>query len=73
MVMSRNVYVPEINAAEAKALNDGIPSFNNDMSSVYEAPGFRRKAKADPLPFADDTDWTGDVSVYAAPKGEATA
>jgi len=70
-VMSSRVYLPEISATEAREVNDRIPGFNNNMSSVFEedrASG--GKATTDPLPFADDMDWTGDDSVCAAPKAK---
>jgi hypothetical protein len=58
-VMSRRVAVPEISAAEAAALNEGIKRFDNNMSQVFEQ---RIPAGGGPLdkeqpPFADGTDW----------------
>lgn len=35
--MSVRDYEPEITAAEAKALNDALPKFNNKISRIYEA------------------------------------
>ncbi|MDR3508826.1 MAG: DUF3857 domain-containing protein [Caulobacteraceae bacterium] len=43
--MSRRVFAPEISAADAAALNDRLPHFNNKMSTVYQA---KAEPKADP-------------------------
>jgi Domain of Unknown Function with PDB structure (DUF3857)/Transglutaminase-like superfamily len=58
-VMSRRVAVPEIPAAEAKALNDQIPGFDNNMSQVFEQriPLMASPANTDKPPFAEPTDW----------------
>jgi len=56
MVLSSNIYLPEITAVEAKAVNALIPTFNNRQSSVYEVPDTGRPSVA-PLPFGDNADW----------------
>lgn len=55
-VMSRNIYLPEITANEADAVNDIIPSFNNNQSSVYETKG-NNPASSSGLPFGDAAHW----------------
>lgn len=54
-VMSRNIYLPEITAAEADAVNDIIPSFNNSQSRVYESA--ERPLASSSLPFGDAANW----------------
>ena len=54
-VMSSNVYVPEITAAEANSVNAIIPNFNNNQSTVYEARG--GKPQPSSLPFGDNAGW----------------
>jgi hypothetical protein len=55
-VMSRNIYLPEITANEADAVNDIIPSFNNNQSRVYETKG-NNPASSSGLPFGDAANW----------------
>jgi len=60
-VMSTRVEVPEITAAQAEELNQKLPTFNNNMSRVYqirltaEGSAHGSIAKA---PFDEGTDWT---------------
>ncbi|HTN40957.1 MAG TPA: DUF3857 domain-containing protein [Asticcacaulis sp.] len=56
IVMSRNIYLPEITVAEANAVNDIIPSFNNNQSSVYESRE-RNQVSSSSLPFGDAANW----------------
>ncbi|EJL33944.1 transglutaminase-like enzyme, predicted cysteine protease [Caulobacter sp. AP07] len=75
-VMSRRVYTPEITAAEAKATNDALPTFDNNISIVFEAPARLVKA-AGPKPVAgapafgvkdpDVIDWSSPDAPCAAP------
>jgi hypothetical protein len=69
-VMSSRSEKPEISAIEAKAVNDAIPGFNNNMSSVDQEAA-HGSAKPDParqiLPFGDTTDWASDASACSAP------
>lgn len=37
--MSRRALVPEISAAEARAISDRLPAFDNNISRVFQAPG----------------------------------
>ncbi len=53
-VMSSNIYLPEITAAEAAAVNAEIQSFDNNQSSVYEGRG---KLWSSSLPFSDNAGW----------------
>jgi transglutaminase-like putative cysteine protease len=58
-VMSRSVEGREISAQQARAQNDAIPGFNNNMSRVFEAktkPAVGRET----LPFGDGVDWAAD-------------
>ena len=53
-VMSSNIYMREITAADAAAVNSQIQGFDNNQSSVYEGRG---KAWSSPLPFGDNAGW----------------
>lgn len=69
-VMSSNIDEPEISAAEAKAANDAISGFNNNISRVYQASTLQQAGPQPPsrsLPFEDRVDWTGDASACSAP------
>jgi hypothetical protein len=68
-VMSRRVYLPELDARQAAAVNAGISSFNNQQSIVAEErvlPGTKQHADS-ALPFADDVDWSSNPNVCSAP------
>lgn len=69
MVMSRSVEIPEISADEAKAQNEAIAGFNNNMSSVFEADA-PSPPSIGALPFADGVDWATDDSACIAPSGK---
>ena len=75
-VMSRRIYEPEITAAEAQALNDRLPKFDNKISYVYQRDAkytFAAKPLATPPPATDATDWTRPDAPCSAPvKAEAT-
>jgi hypothetical protein len=68
-IQSTNIDRAEIDAAEAKASNDAIPGFNNNMSRVYQVPVLK-SAKPEPagagLPFGDAVDWTDAVPQCSA-------
>lgn len=70
-VMSRQSYLPEIGPAEATALNAQVPSFNNNISSVYLAAATpsSKPAAAGKLPFVDSVDWEGSADACVAPAG----
>ncbi len=65
-VMSRDTYLPEISALDARQVNDAIPRFNNNQSTVYETSA-RAAAKPQPAPFKDDQDWVADPAPCIAP------
>lgn len=72
-VMSTRTEKPEISAVEAKAANDAIPDFNNNMSTVSQEAargGAKPDAAREILPFTDTADWTGDVPACSAPKAK---
>ena len=54
-VMSSNVFLPEITAAEADAVNKAIPAFNNAQSSVFETREHVTSRAS--LPFDDKVGW----------------
>jgi hypothetical protein len=58
--MSRRSVIPEITAAQAEEVNRQLPTFNNNMSTVYEiSPGHELIHEATPAPpFQPDTDWS---------------
>lgn len=64
-VMSRSVEIPEITADEAKAQNEAIAGFNNNMSSVFEADSPSTQSVG-ALPFGDGVDWATDDSACIA-------
>jgi hypothetical protein len=70
-VMSKRFDLPEITAAEADELNKRLPSFNNNISRVYqillEDKASTHERTRTP-PFQADTDWSSPV----APCGEKT-
>jgi hypothetical protein len=76
LVKSRRVNAPEITAEEAKAVNDALPTFDNNYSMVFEAPARLVKAVG-PKPVAgapafgvkdpDAIDWSGPDAPCAAP------
>ncbi len=66
-VMSRQAYLPEISAAQAAEQTRRIPSFNNNMSSVYEAEKPEEGTIGRPAPFTDDADWETEASACRAP------
>jgi hypothetical protein len=60
-VMSRRVEVPEITADQAEAVNKQLPTFNNNMSSVFQVAASNTPETHEALqraPFSADTDWT---------------
>jgi hypothetical protein len=65
-VMSRSVELSEISSEQAKAQNDAIAGFNNNMSSVFEVAGGPPKPSEGRLPFADGVDWAEDDSACIA-------
>lgn len=69
-VMSRRTLTDEISAAEAKRHNDGIRTFNNKISRVYQiAVDDDRAAINKPsAPFADETDWVGAAAPCFGPE-----
>lgn len=69
-VMSRHVYLPEITADEAAAVNARLPTFDNKISYVAEIetgdePTGARNVAA---PFTRDTDWVADPSPCGSPE-----
>jgi len=67
-VMSRNVYQQEFSSAEARIVNDAIPTFNNKQSSIYQETGKpSTPAKRSILPFGDSEDWVGSAAACSAP------
>ncbi|WP_165190225.1 DUF3857 domain-containing transglutaminase family protein [Caulobacter soli] len=75
-VMSRRVYTPEITAAEAQAVNDALPTFDNNISSVFEGPAklvkaYGQKPVAGAPAFGakdpDAIDWSSSAAPCAAP------
>lgn len=70
-VMSSHIDVPEISAADAKLATDAIPTFNNNVSRVYQESVSRQAGAERPssmMPFEDGADWTGDAPACSAPK-----
>jgi hypothetical protein len=75
-VMSRRVYTPEVTAAEALAVNQALPTFDNKMSMVAEGPAKIVKA-INPKPVTgapafgakdpDAIDWSSPDAPCAAP------
>ena len=75
-VMSRRVYAPEITAAEALAVNEALPTFDNKISMVVEGPAKLVKAYG-PKPVTgapafgakdpDSIDWSAPAAPCAAP------
>jgi hypothetical protein len=69
-VMSRRFEVPEITAAQAEEVNHSLPTFNNNMSRIYEivvaddGSNHERKPLA---PFEADTDWTSPDAPCGSP------
>lgn len=61
-LMSSRAMGPEISAADARRTNEAIPSFNNDVSTVFEAsdPAKLVPTAASGMPFGDTVDWVGD-------------
>jgi Domain of Unknown Function with PDB structure (DUF3857)/Transglutaminase-like superfamily len=60
-VMSKRFDVPEITAEQADEVNRGLPTFNNNMSRVYQIALNDRESNHKRLsvaPFQADTDWT---------------
>lgn len=60
-VMSSRTDVPEITAEQAEEVNRGLPTFNNNMSRVYQIALHERESNHKRLsvaPFQADTDWT---------------
>jgi hypothetical protein len=60
-VMSIRSAVPEITGAEAEDVNKRLPTFNNNMSRVYEIQNYDSAPdhiQQPAPPFTDDTDWT---------------
>lgn len=69
-VMSRRIYLPEISPAQAQAMNERLPKFDNKISYVYQRDAkysFAAKAPAAPPPVDDATDWTRPDAPCAAP------
>jgi hypothetical protein len=68
-IMSRNTYLPEIGPIDARMLNEQIPQFNNNQSSVFES-ATRDASSPNPAassPFKDDQDWVADPAPCIAP------
>lgn len=60
-VMSSRSDVPEITAEQAEEVNRGLPTFNNNMSRVYQIALNDRESNHKRLsvaPFQAETDWT---------------
>ena len=57
-IMSSQKYVRQLSSADAKQVNDAIPTFDNYMSSVEESRTARPNSEM--LPWPDDTDWVGN-------------
>lgn len=67
-VMSTHSYEPEASPREAVIVNQAIPNFNNNMSSIAEEmPAEALKALAQ-LPFGDDVDWLAAPAICSAPQ-----
>ncbi len=61
-VMITQTYVPEISAAEAQAVNEQLPKFDNKMSQVFQFKHYRAAAppgddEADPKAIPPNSDW----------------
>jgi Domain of Unknown Function with PDB structure (DUF3857) len=64
-VMSKRFDVPEITAEQAEEVNRGLPTFNNNMSRVYQIALNDRQSDHKRLsvaPFQADTDWTNPAT-----------
>jgi len=60
-VMSKRFEVPEITAEQAEEVNKQLPTFNNNMSRVYQVAATEAgaaHARLAEAPFQADTDWT---------------
>jgi len=69
-VMSKRSEVPEITAEQADEVNKSIPTFNNNISRVYQIELTEKSSRHDreaAPPFQGDTDWTSPD----APCGQA--
>lgn len=63
-VMSTRTEQPEISAADARQVNDAIPSFNNKISRVYQVAAGSGKISPSRqfMPFGDAVDWAGEAT-----------
>ncbi len=73
-VMSSNVYLPEITAAQAREVNSRLPSFDNKISTVFQRENTRAPVRgaaqaAGPQSTSDapPIDWTGPAPACSAP------
>jgi hypothetical protein len=67
-VMSRSVQVREISPEQAAIQTAAIPTFDNNMSSVFETAAGKTRPPSVVLPFGDSTDWaTDDAACIAKP------
>jgi transglutaminase-like putative cysteine protease len=68
-VMSRRYDVPEISSAEAQEVNRLLPTFDNNISRVYQIAVDKTPAVHAPLvdpPFGEATDWMSPVTPCGA-------
>ena len=67
-VMSTHSYEPEATPEEAAVVNQSIPNFNNNMSSIAEeSPANVIKGVSPTLPFDDKADWLNAPSPCSPP------
>jgi hypothetical protein len=65
-VMSRQSYVRELTAAEARQVNAQLASFDNNISFVEESAS-PEPAKPAPEPFTFEPDWAADPAICSPP------
>jgi hypothetical protein len=69
-VMSKRWLVPEISSAEAKEVNERLPTFNNKMSRVFQVKSknvTERSNRASQPPFDATNDWTAAATPCGDP------
>jgi len=69
-VMSRRIDVPELSAAEAQDVNRQVPTFDNNMSKVFQIAADKSPASHVQLsepPFGATTDWMAPTTPCSAP------
>ena len=69
-IMSKRWLAPEISSAEAREVNERLPTFNNKMSSVFQVKAedlTERSNRTSPPPFDANTDWTAAATPCGDP------